>query len=52
MYGALWRIMPGPLWVRVILIVAFFVAVLAALLFFVFPWLNGFVNVNEVTVGT
>ncbi len=51
MYGALWRIMPGPLWLRIILIVLFFGAVLAALVYLVFPWLNTFVNVNDVTVG-
>jgi hypothetical protein len=52
MYAALWRLMPGPLFVRVILLVLFFAAVLAALVLFVFPWLNTFVNVNDVTVGT
>lgn len=52
MYGALWRIMPGPLWVRIILMVLFFVAILALLLYVVFPWLNTFVNQTDVTVGT
>ena len=50
MYGALWRIMPGPVWLRVILMVVFFAAVIALLVVFVFPWLNTFVNVNDVTV--
>ena len=52
MYGALWRLMPGPLWLRIILLLVLFAAVLAALVLFVFPWLNTFVNVNDVTVGT
>lgn len=52
MYAALWRLMPGPLWLRVIAFILFFAAVLAALVLFVFPWLNSFVNVNDVTVGT
>ena len=52
MYGALWRLMPGPLWLRIVLVILFFAALLAALIFFVFPWLNTFVNVNDVTVGT
>ena len=51
MYAALWRLMPGPLWLRTILITIFFAAVLAVLVLFVFPWLNTFVNVNDVTVG-
>ncbi len=44
--------MPGPLWLRIILLLLLFAAVLAALVLFVFPWLNTFVNVNDVTVGT
>ncbi len=52
MYGALWRILPGPLWLRVVLAILLVVAVLAVLLLAVFPWLNTFVNVNDVTVGT
>lgn len=51
MYAALWHIMPGPLWLRIILIVVFFGVILAVLVEFIFPWLNTFVNVNDVTVG-
>ncbi len=51
MYSALWRLMPGPVWLRVILMIVFFGAVLTVLVAFVFPWLNTFVNVNNVTVG-
>jgi uncharacterized membrane protein len=51
MYGALWRLMPGPIWLRVILMVLFFAIILAVLILFVFPWLNTFVNVNNNTVG-
>ena len=50
MYGALWRLMPGPLWLRIILMIVIFAGLLAVLVFFVFPWLNTFVNVNDVTV--
>ncbi len=51
MYGALWRLMPGPVWLRVILMIIFFTLVLTLLVVFVFPWLNTFVNVNDVTVN-
>jgi uncharacterized membrane protein (DUF485 family) len=51
-YGALWRLMPGPVWLRVTLMIVLFGLILAALVAFVFPWLNTFVNVNDVTVGT
>ncbi|MCU1558801.1 MAG: hypothetical protein JWN09_2796 [Microbacteriaceae bacterium] len=51
MYGALWRLMPGPIWLRVVLMVLFFAVILAVLILVVFPWLNTFVNVNDNTVG-
>ena len=50
MYGALWRILPGPVWLRVVLMIVFFALVLTLLVALVFPWLNTFVNVNDVTV--
>ena len=37
MYGALWRILPGPLWVRIVTLVALAVLVLTALVLWVFP---------------
>jgi uncharacterized membrane protein len=51
MYSALWQLMPGPLWVRILLMTLLCAATLAALVFLVFPWLNTFVNVNDVTVN-
>ena len=50
MYGALWRILPGPVWVRIILVLLLIALVLVACLYFVFPWLNTFVNTSDVTV--
>lgn len=50
MYAALWRILPGPVWLRLILVLVLVAAVLAACLYFVFPWLNTFVNTTDVTV--
>ena len=52
MYSALWRVLPGPIFVRLLLLLASLVVVLVMLVLFVFPWLNGFVNVNDVTVAT
>ena len=51
MYAALWRLTPGPVWLRVILMIIFFALVLMVLITIVFPWIGTFVNVNEVTVG-
>lgn len=51
MYGALWRVLPGPGWVRILIILTLLAIVLFCLAVWVFPWLNTWVNVNEVTVG-
>jgi hypothetical protein len=51
MYAALWRVLPGPLWVRVLLVVVLVAAVLYALASWVFPWVDGIVNNQEATVN-
>jgi len=52
MYGALWRVMPGPWWVRVILLLVLLVVVLAVLAFWVFPWVEQtFLATPDVTVN-
>lgn len=50
MYGALWRILPGPWWVRVLILLVLAVAVLTALVFWVFPVVSEIVAPQEVTV--
>ena len=50
MYAALWRVLPGPAWVRVLILLVLMAAVLYGLLFFAFPWVSQFVNPQEVTV--
>jgi len=52
MYGALWRVLPGPWWVRVIILVVLAAAVLAALVFWVFPWVGQLIAPQDVTVET
>ena len=51
MYAALWRVLPGPAWVRVLILLVLVAAVLYGLLFYVFPWVSQFVNPQDVTVG-
>ncbi|QTX06033.1 hypothetical protein [Agromyces archimandritae] len=51
MYGALWRVLPGPWWVRLIILLALIAAVVWALFTWVFPWVDGIVNPIEVTVN-
>lgn len=50
MYGALWRVLPGPWWVRVLILLVLAAAVLAACVLWVFPWVETFVAPQEVTV--
>lgn len=38
MYAALWRILPGPVWVRILILVVAAAALLAVLVEWVFPW--------------
>jgi membrane protein implicated in regulation of membrane protease activity len=52
MYGALWRVLPGPIWVRIILVLLLVVAVLYSLSTWVFPWVETIINNQEATVGT
>lgn len=52
MYGALWRVLPGPWWVRTLILLALFAAVLAVLVTWVFPWVDQFVAPTESTVET
>ena len=50
MYGALWRVLPGPWWVRLVCVLVIIAVVLALCVYIVFPWINTFVNVTDVTV--
>jgi hypothetical protein len=50
MYGALWRVLPGPWWIRLLILLVLVAAALFGLLFYGFPWVSQFVNPQEVTV--
>lgn len=50
MYGALWRLLPGPVWVRAIIAVVLVVAVVAACFTWVFPAIAPFMPFNDITV--
>ncbi|WP_309620455.1 hypothetical protein [Salinibacterium sp.] len=50
MYGALWRMLPGPWWARVAVLLLLVAAVAVALVFWVFPWADHFITPQEVTV--
>lgn len=50
MYALLWRVLPGPIWVKTLLTLAIVIIVLLLCFSIVFPWLNNFINATEVTV--
>ena len=52
MYGALWRVLPGPWWVRLLIVLALAALLLFALASWVFPWVDGMLNPIPVTVDT
>jgi len=48
MYAALWRLLPGPWWVRLILVIVLVAAALYGLFFYVFPWVSPLITPEEV----
>lgn len=51
MYGAIWRALPGPLLVRLMLAVVLLAAVIVALFTWVFPAVAPLLPLNEPSVG-
>lgn len=51
MYSALWRLLPGSRWVKVIEAILLVVLVLAVCLEWVFPWIAANFIQTESTVG-
>ncbi len=51
MYAALWRILPGPMWVRILIVLVLVALLLAALAEWVFPWAADTLLPQESTVG-
>ncbi len=50
MYGWIWRRLPGPLAAKLTLAVVLVLAVVALLLFVVFPWVDPKLPFNHVSV--
>ncbi|MDO5501867.1 MAG: hypothetical protein Q4G67_01715 [Actinomycetia bacterium] len=51
MYAALWRSLPGPWPVKVLIALVLFAAIVFALFTWVFPELAPYVPFNDTTVG-
>ncbi|GGH44510.1 hypothetical protein [Microbacterium album] len=50
MYAALWRLLPGPWWVRVFILLILLAGVLYGLFFHLYPWIAMTFVPDEVTV--
>jgi len=50
MYGALWRILPGPWIVKLLIVLILLAAIVYALFEYVFPWLEPHLPLNESTI--
>ncbi len=50
MYGSLWRHLPGPVWVRVGILVVVAAAVVAVCFLWVFPEIAPLIPFNDITV--
>lgn len=50
MYAALWRVLPGPWWVRVLVLIAAAAAIVYGLFTYAFPWLGALIDPENVTV--
>ncbi|MBC7291151.1 MAG: hypothetical protein H5T83_07425 [Actinotalea sp.] len=50
MYGWLWRVMPGPAWLRVVLLVLLAAAVVAVCFTWLFPAIEPLMPFNDITV--
>lgn len=52
MYGWIFRALPGPFWMRVIMSVILVFAAVAVLMVFVFPWISQFNPLTDSTIGS
>ncbi len=51
MYAALWRIIPGPTWLRIGIATVLAATVVALLMIFVFPWVDTMMSSQNSSVG-
>lgn len=51
MYSALWRVLPGPRWLKVVELVVLGVLILAGCVEWLFPWIAENFIQQESTVG-
>jgi hypothetical protein len=52
MYGWIWRRLPGATWTRAVVSAVIILLAVALLFLVVFPWLDGHLGINEVTIDS
>lgn len=52
MYGALWRVLPGPAWVRVLILLVLAAAVVLACFEWLFPVVSEYMPFNDPNIQT
>ena len=52
MYSALWRVLPGPRWLKIVEAVALAIIVLAVCVEWLFPWIAETFIQQESTIGS
>ena len=50
MYAALWRVLPGPMWLRILILVVAVAAILTACVMWIFPFVQDLIPSPDVTV--
>ncbi len=50
MYAALWRVLPGPTWLRALILILLAASVVVACFAWVFPAIAPYMPFNDVTV--
>lgn len=50
MFSLLWRFFPGPVWLRVIVLLLVLAAVVYAMMFYVYPWVAEQLPEQESTI--
>ncbi|WP_156163670.1 hypothetical protein [Demequina subtropica] len=49
-FPAVWNVLPGPAWLRVILLIALILAIVAALFHWVYPWFSVTFDIQDQNV--
>jgi hypothetical protein len=52
MYGWIFRHLPGPLWMRILTCLVLVAGALVLMVQFLFPWMSGFTQFTDSTIGS